>query len=93
MTLTFRVVQCRSAFKGILGRSFLVKLDPVVSTVSLKIAYHGEEGTPTIIHEKIHEARRIRRIIHEKILVSESRGTIDSTWICMSERHISTPKH
>lgn len=51
VTLLFLVIHGRSAFKGILGRSFLVKLDVVASIVHLKIAYQDEWGVPNNIEE------------------------------------------
>lgn len=70
VTLMFLVIQCRSAFKGSLERSFLERLDADASTIHLKVAYHNEEGTPVTVCANLQEARRIRRIIHEDVLTS-----------------------
>lgn len=43
VTLSFLVILCRRAFKGILERS-LEKLDAVAPLVHLKITYHDMEG-------------------------------------------------
>lgn len=45
VNLTLLVVLCKSAFKGIIGRSLLAKLDAVASTIHMKIAYHDKEAT------------------------------------------------
>lgn len=59
ITLTFLVIHYKSAFKGILGRSFLDKLDMVVSMVHLKIAYHEEKGVLSTITTDLQEVERI----------------------------------
>lgn len=39
--LNFLAISCRSAFRGILWRSFIVRLDALTSPVHLKLAYHN----------------------------------------------------
>lgn len=79
ITLIFLVIQCRSSFKGILGRSFLEKLDALASTVHLKIAYHDKWGVPITMEEDLRVARRIRKEIPKVILTltSMDREVID----------------
>lgn len=43
MTLTFLMILCKTSLKVILVRSFLAKLDVVVSPIHLKIAYHDKK--------------------------------------------------
>lgn len=74
MTLTFLIIHYKSAFKCILGRSFLTKLDAFSSDVHLKIVYLDEEWAPLTVGPDLWEARRIKRIIREKVLVSDSRS-------------------
>lgn len=64
MALMFLVIQCKSAFKGSLERSFLERLDAVAYTVHLKVTYHNEEGTPVTVGANLQDPRRTRRIIH-----------------------------
>lgn len=56
VTLKFLVILCRSAFKGIIERSFLVKLDVVASPVHLKVAYHDKEGNLTAVNNDLEGA-------------------------------------
>lgn len=74
ITLLFLVIQCKSPLKWILESSIQAKLDFIVSTVQLKIAYHGERGVSTIINVNLQEAKRIRRRIHKDILTSASKS-------------------
>lgn len=63
----------KSALKGIIGRSFLAKLDVVASTLHLKIAYHDEKWALATINMDLQEKERIQRRIHEYILTSISK--------------------
>lgn len=45
----FLVIPCRNAFRGILGRSFLSKLDVISFIVHLKVTYHDREGRLTTV--------------------------------------------
>lgn len=74
MILLFLMIQCKSAFKGILGWSLLDKLDVVSSTIHLKITYHDKRGVTTTIKAYLEEENRIRRRIHEDILTSASKN-------------------
>ncbi|CAL5183272.1 unnamed protein product [Lathyrus oleraceus] len=71
----FLVIRCKSAFEGILGRSFLARLNIVYSTFHLKIVYHDEEGILVTVGENLQEARRVGRIIRKDVLASEPRGS------------------
>lgn len=51
------LIQCRNTFRGILGKSFLAKLDTVTSLVHLKVTYHDKEGKSTIISVDLEEAK------------------------------------
>lgn len=75
MTLTFLVIQCRSSFKGILGRSFLARLDVVASTIHMKITYHYEEGILITVGVDLQVARRINRIILKNIMALASKSS------------------
>lgn len=55
--LNFLVILCRSAFRGIIGRSFLAKLDEAASPVHLKVAYHDIKGRLVIVSVDLEEAR------------------------------------
>lgn len=55
--LNFMIIQCRSAFKGILGRSFLVRLDVVASSVHLKVTYHNVEGRLVLMTADVDEEK------------------------------------
>lgn len=73
ITLIFLVIQCKSSFKGILGRSFLAKLEALASTIHLKIAYHDKWGAPITMEEDLRVARRIRKEIPKFTLTLTSR--------------------
>lgn len=77
INLLFLVVQCRTVFKGIPGRSFLAKLDIVTSTFHLKIAYHDEKGAPITIKEDLREARRMKMEICKGILTLALKNSND----------------
>lgn len=68
VTINFLIITCSSAFKGIMGRSFLSKLDEVASPVHLKIIYHDMEGKSNVTSTDLEEARRIKEIIQKNIL-------------------------
>lgn len=43
--LNFLIIPIQNAFRGVLGKSFLAKLDAVASPVHLKVTYHdADEG-------------------------------------------------
>lgn len=75
VTLTFLLVLCKSVSKGILGRSFLERLDAVASTFHMKITYHDEEGISITVGANLQEARRINIITRKNILASNSRSS------------------
>lgn len=66
--LNFLVVSCKSAFKGILGRSFLVKLDTLASPTYLKVTYQDEEWRSVIINVDLEEVGWILACIWGNIL-------------------------
>lgn len=47
--LNFLIILCKTAFRGIMGRSFLVRLDVVALPVNLKVTYRGVDKRSTII--------------------------------------------
>lgn len=49
-------------------------LDAVSSIVHLKITYHDEKATPVTVDTDLQKEGRTRRIIHEDVLTSYSRG-------------------
>lgn len=56
VTISFLVVTCKRVLSGILGRSFLERLDVVASPFHLKVAYHISEGKPIVISSNLKEA-------------------------------------
>lgn len=68
VVINFLVILCRSAFIGIMMRSFLEKLNAVASLVYLKVTYHDREGKPIIISATLEEANQIKELILKDIL-------------------------
>lgn len=66
--LMFLIIPCKSAFRGILGRSFLKKLDVMASLVNLKVTYQDMEGRPTPISPILKESKKVKELIHKDIL-------------------------
>jgi len=52
------VVLITSVYNYVLGRTTLVELDVVTSTVHLKIKYHGENGEVVTIHADLGNANK-----------------------------------
>lgn len=73
LILNFLVIPCRGAFRGILGRPFLVNLYEEASRVYLKVTYHDMEVRPVIASADLEEARWIKELIREVILASTPR--------------------
>lgn len=65
VTLLFHMIQCKNAFKCIIGRSLLARLDAVASTVHMKITYDGKDEISITVGADLQESRRIWRIIHK----------------------------
>lgn len=55
--LHFIIIQCNSFFRGILGRSFLERLDDVASLVHLKVTYHDAEGRLVSMNANVYEVK------------------------------------
>lgn len=68
--LNFFVIFCKSAFRGILGRYFLVKLVAVASPIHLKITYKDMKGMSTTVSVNLEEIRWIKELVQEDILAS-----------------------
>lgn len=72
VTFKFFVILCKSAFKGIIGISFLAKLDAVASLVHLRLAYHNMEWKSTVVNVYLEEAMKIKGIVFKDILASSA---------------------
>lgn len=72
VTLRFLVILRRSAFKGILGRSFLVKLDVIEFPVHLEVTYHDMAGKLIVVMVDLEEEKWIKEIILKGILASSA---------------------
>lgn len=72
VTLRFLVISCKTAFKGILGRSFLVKLDGIEFPVHLEVTYHNMEGKSIVVMADLEEEKWIKEIILKDILASSA---------------------
>lgn len=57
--LNFLIILCKTAFRGVIGRSFLVSLDVVDSPVNLKVTYHVVDKRPNIISANLEEDRLV----------------------------------
>ncbi|KAI5424665.1 hypothetical protein KIW84_030742 [Lathyrus oleraceus] len=65
--------------EGILGRSFLAKLDEVASQTLLKVTYYNNDGKPTMIHINLDEVKHIEVVIFKNLLFSPL-VTEDCSW-------------
>lgn len=68
VTLSFLVILCMSTFKGILGRSFLAKLDVEAFPIHSKVTYHDKEGKDTMINIDLDEAKHIKEVTLKDII-------------------------
>lgn len=63
LILNFMIIPCQSAFRGILERSFLERLDAVATPVILKVTYNNAEGTLVLATTNVDEDKLIKEII------------------------------
>lgn len=59
------IILCWTSFRGILGRSFLKRLDMVASLVHLKVAYNDAEGRSVSVIADVYKVKRIKGIIQK----------------------------
>lgn len=78
----FLAISCWSTFRGILGRSFLERLNALASSIYLKVAYHDTEGSTTIVSFDVDEAKRVEEIVQKDILALTVASIIEGVpWV------------
>lgn len=84
VTLVFLVIPYKNAFKEILERYFLAKLDAIASPVHLKIMYHDTEENHTVINAILEEEKCIREINCKDIIflwLMHTNMKLGSSWM------------
>lgn len=77
VTLSFWVVPYKSAFRGIIGVSFLEKLDVMSSKVYFKVTYYNNTKRLVVLNTDFKTSRHIRKVILKNLLttsVSSEKG-------------------
>lgn len=70
LTLHFLVVPCKSAFSGILGKTFLEKLDVMASPIYLKVTYYKNPRKSFRLNADLKASRLIREVMLKNFLTT-----------------------